>query len=342
VTVIFLTLKDEKYSRTWTYYSALRNIGIDSSFIRLDLNTVWRDLKKLKSDLQDQELKVIVGSASQLLVLPVLLIFKHKPYLDAGWSLLESTMVNRKRAGFLGRNLLKTYLIDFIATQFSKKIFLESDLQVKWYVRTFLTSKRKCVTLYTGLDESDFTPEIKGIKKKSKDFNVVFRGKVNDEAGLAVLAEATRILSGQEIKFIVLSNSRNLNAQFSNKTTLITQFFESKNEIATYLTNADLSLGQLSNHKRLKRTIPHKAFESAYLGVPYLTARNLGILEIFEEEKEVFCFEPGSAKDLARQIQFLKENRAILENSSGKLRARYRAQLSQGLLGEELLRHLTS
>ncbi len=340
--ILFLTLMDEKYSRTWTYFQALKSNGVDCAYIHLDLESAWKELKNLRTEFPGEETKIVIGSASQILVMPAYIIFKKRPYLDAGWSLFESTLVNWKRAGFLGQNLFKTYFIDFIATQFSQKIFLESDLQTKWYRRTLLASKRKCVRIYTGLDESEFSPQSNKIKESKKDFTVVFRGKNNNEAGLDVLAEATRILSDQKIDFIILSNSKELKTQFSNRTRVIAEFFESKNEIATHLANADLSLGQLSNHKRLKRTIPHKAFESAYLGVPYLTARNSGILEIFEEDKEIFCFKPGSPEDLAKQILFLSKNRTVLEKSSIPLKARYRARLSQTLLADELLKHINS
>jgi glycosyltransferase involved in cell wall biosynthesis len=342
MTIIFLTLMEEHYSRTWTYYCELKSRGIDCEYIKIDSHEIWKDLRSLNGKYSDRDIKIVIGSASQLLVVPARLILKKKVYLDAGWSLFESTLANRKRSGFLGKNLLKNYFIDLLASQISRKIFLESDKQTEWYRKRFLVPRRKCVTIYTGLDESDFKPKLENPRIQAREFVVIFRGKNNSEAGLEVLAEATKILSNQNIKFIILSNEETLNLYFSEKTIVVTDYFPSKSQIATYLSSSDLSLGQLSNHKRLTRTIPHKAFESAYLGIPYLTARNSGVLEVFKENKEIFCFEPGSPLDLAQKIEFLATNPLILRESAKHLKAKYQAELNQGLLAEKLIKHVIS
>jgi glycosyltransferase involved in cell wall biosynthesis len=338
--VLFLTIMDENYSRTWTYYSSLKNIGVDCRYIKINPGSIFRDLRFAKRNNQNLRLVIVIGSASQLLTVPAVLFFRQKVFLDAGWSLFESTMVNSQRRGVLWKNVVKSYMIDFFASRFSTKIFLESDNQAKWYRRIFLTKRKKCVTLYTGLDEIDFLPMKSEVGTKDKPFTVVFRGKDNDEAGLEVLAKATHMLCNQDINFVVLSQLKGGRAHFSSRTRVINEYFTSKGELAGFLAQADLSLGQLSNHKRLRRTIPHKAYESAYLGVPYLTARNKGILEIFKEDEEVFCFDPGSAEDLAKKISFLSVNKGLLENSAGNIRFKYERELSQKLLGKKFLEEL--
>jgi glycosyltransferase involved in cell wall biosynthesis len=200
----------------------------------------------------------------------------------------------------------------------------------------------KTEVIYTGVDESDFKPRINVHSTRDEYFRVIFRGKYNDEAGLEVLAEATRILKSEKIKFLILSKIRDSSLIFSANTQIIEDYFPNKSDIASLLAECDLSLGQLSSHDRLKRTIPHKAFESAYLGIPYLTARNPGILEIFEEGIEVFCFEPGSPISLAKQIRYLRENRQLLKVSSENLRTRYIGNFTQAKLSEKLLFELNS
>jgi glycosyltransferase involved in cell wall biosynthesis len=236
--------------------------------------------------------------------------------------------------------VIKSYLIDFIATQFSKLIFLESHLQSKWYVRKFLASPKKCRVIYTGIDELDFEP-LSNRQGTEQLFTVVFRGKDNPEAGLNLLAKATQILADEEIQFLILSSTTANMREFSDKTTVISSYFDSKKDIARYIANSDLSLGQLSEHPRLSRTIPHKAFESAFLGVPYLSARNSGILEIFQENKEIYCFDPGSAEDLAAKIRFLKSERELLLESGRSIKEKYSRTLSQKVLSEEFMRMVT-
>ncbi len=339
--LIFLTLMDERYSRTWTYFSYLKSDGVDCEYIRINRSTIWRDLKSIKASNPGKEIKVVVGSASQLLVIPTLLLFKSRPYLDAGWSLFESTRVSRRRSGLLYGRMFKSYCIDFVATQFSKLIFLESHLQSKWYRRKLLASPKKCKVIYTGIDETDFETQVSR-QETEEVFTVIFRGKDNPEAGLNLLAKATQILSNDEIQFVVLSNTAKNGLDFSGKTTIISSYFDSKKDIAGHIANSDLSLGQLSNNSRLSRTIPHKAFESAFLGVPYLSARNSGILEIFQENKEIFCFDPGSAEDLAAKIRLLKSDRKLLYESAKRIKETYSDKLCQKILSEEFMRLVSS
>jgi glycosyltransferase involved in cell wall biosynthesis len=98
-----------------------------------------------------------------------------------------------------------------------------------------------------------------------------------------------------------------------------------------------ISLGQLSDHQRLMRTIPHKAFESAFFGTPYLTARNPGILEVFTEDFDVLCFQPGSAQDLAKKIKSCKSDLDKLKILSENFRLTYGSVLQQRKLSEKFL-----
>ena len=96
-------------------------------------------------------------------------------------------------------------------------------------------------------------------------------------------------------------------------------------------------MGQLAKHERLVRTIPHKAFEAAFLGKAYLTGRNQGILEIFEEDKEITCFNPGDPIDLAKKILELFAEPKSLKNLGLNMQVKYNKVASQTHLSEKLL-----
>ena len=339
--ILFVSIMEKGYSRTSTYFSSLKSQGHDCDFFQIEPSNMINELRRIKTELSTNPEIVVVGSASQLLVIPTILVFKLRPFLDAGWSLFESTIVTRERAGRFNQRACKAYLIDLVATIFSRRVLLESHRQVSWYKKVFFTNTRKCVTLYTGVDEVEFYSELLTNPNPREAFKIVFRGKSNEEAGLDVLAKATKILSEEDVDFLVISNLDWSEVNFSARTKVINEYFKSKKSIAAIIVEADLSLGQLSNHPRLGRTIPHKAFESAFLGVPYLSARNSGILEIFQENKEIFCFDPGSAEDLASKIMFLKSERELLLESGRRIKEKYSKTLSQEVLSGEFLRIVT-
>ena len=111
----------------------------------------------------------------------------------------------------------------------------------------------------------------------------------------------------------------------------------SKSDLAKVYNSAALTLGQLSDHKRLKRTIPHKAFESAFLSKPYLTARNFGINELFSETQEVECFNAGDPLDLALKIKFLLNQPDTLKFLANNMHTKYKSHCSQLKLSEHFL-----
>ena len=73
--------------------------------------------------------------------------------------------------------------------------------------------------------------------------------------------------------------------------------------------SCDLFLGKFSDCPRLNVTIPHKAFEAALMGKPYLSARASGIQEFLVEGVEAEYFDAGDPVDLLRKIVKLKEDR---------------------------------
>ena len=199
--------------------------------------------------------------------------------------------------------------------------------------------KKKCEVLYTGLDEGAFqvdcnyeTPP----KFEGTNFTVLFRGKFNPEAGMSTLAEATKILEEEPITFWIFSPGLPSGLEFSSRS-FISREFISKSQIATLQNNSNLTLGQLANHPRLERTIPHKAFESGFLGSPYLTARTGGILELFREDIEIACFEPGSAEDLAIKILYLRNNKEVLEKLSYNMMLNYQVMSAQEVLSKKFI-----
>jgi glycosyltransferase involved in cell wall biosynthesis len=99
----------------------------------------------------------------------------------------------------------------------------------------------------------------------------------------------------------------------------------------------DLALGQMAKNKRLNRTIPHKAFEFAYLAKPYLSGRNLAIKELFVENVEILCFEPGNPKDLAEKIKSILDDDIYRLELARNFQRAYFEKCSQYSLSKKFL-----
>jgi len=335
--IIFLSIGPKGYSRSWTYFSEVSLKIPDAVFIKLNPSKIFKELLAVKQ-LYPGKNTIVVMSPSQYLVPLVRILLKGPIILDAGWSIFEGTVISRSRYGFFGWIFFKSYIIDFFASHFSSLIILESQKQKNFYCRLFLIRKSKSHVLYTGLDERTFNSGSMDPELNFGDKLIIsFRGKYNREAGLEVLAEATHLVSNSECLFVIYCPGLPSGLKFGPNVYIDTSTREIKDFVELQKASF-LTLGQMAKHIRLGRTIPHKAFEAAFMGTPYLTGRNAGILEIFGEDTEISCFNPGDPVDLARKIDFLCKNPSNTRILGKRMKDHYMSNFSQSILGQEFIR----
>ena len=213
-------------------------------------------------------------------------------FLDAGWPLTDNTYKSKNKILHLFKSL-RIRLIEWIAFKSSHLIFLESEAQANRVSLDFKLDPKKIVVGYTGLNEKEFhvesikPHELIGISLKMTEPIILFRGKINEESGIEKIQNLISNL--EEATFIICSS--NLPRNFPNYDNLIkiernVSFAEMK-----YLYQlSDVALGQLGSSERLNRTIPHKAFESAYFGKPYLGFNHKALNELFTEKQSSLLF----------------------------------------------------
>jgi glycosyltransferase involved in cell wall biosynthesis len=337
--IYFISIKELSTSRSDIYYNYLKNNYKNLKFVKIDQMNLIHSFTKLRS-LSNRNDHFIVMSPSHYLVPFARFFLGKNVYLDAGWSLFEGSVIARRNFGLLGHNVVKAYVIDFVAATLAKRIFLESFNQKIFYSNLFFIRPNKCEVIYTGVDEKKF--RINGNKNYFPDLYgnsqiVLFRGKYTVEAGLDTLAAATIALESKGITFWVLSPGLPRDIKFGKNTVVIRNFIRSQQKLVSAYKSSSLTLGQLSNHSRLKRTIPHKAFESAYMAKPYLTARSNGILEIFNEGMEVLCFNPSDTIDLENKILDFFNDPGKFACIGNNMKKKYDTKLSQAYLSSQLL-----
>ena len=87
----------------------------------------------------------------------------------------------------------------------------------------------------------------------------------------------------------------------------------STSELIWLYQNASCVLGQISNHKRLSKTLPHKLFESAYFSKCYISPANSGVCE-FLNDSAFIPVNPVNAKGLKESIEFTFSNVSLQQN----------------------------
>jgi colanic acid/amylovoran biosynthesis glycosyltransferase len=202
--------------------------------------------------------------------------------------------------------------------------------------------------VYTGVDESMF------VQRRSHSagdrFEVLFRGRITDEAGVEYIIRAAKILEESDIFFKIIgfgwalpmARAESVLKELSPKNF---EWIKKKlpfDELLKEMSTASISLGQFGNNDRLRRTIPHKAFESMLLGLPYITAEAEGVREAFEDGVTGFFVKPADAQAIADKIAFVRDHNTEAARVATHARSRYEKHFSKAALGATLVDVLQS
>lgn len=283
---------------------------------------------------------MIVGYASQITVFFARLITNKPIIFNALSSLYEANIISRNLYPSYSLKGILTWIIDWSSCFFAELVLVESNEQKKFFIKKFKINPNKCLIFYTGADDSIFYPDSK-IEKHQK-FTVLFRGRFLPEAGVEHILNAAKILENKNVDFLLIGHGM-MEAEVKNQiknlnlhnTTLVTEELEIK-DLRKRMSKCHISLGQFEDHERLKRTIPHKAFESLAMRLPYITGNTLPINEILSDKKNCLMIKLSDPDGLARAIITLKNDpnlRHAIANDGYRL---YQEKFSPISLGKEL------
>lgn len=279
---------------------------------------------------------LVVMSPCHVLVIALKYIVHRPIILDAGWPLTDGLISRGIRKSQIHK-LLGSTLIDFMSFHFADIVLAESQAQLSRISKHFFIRKSKIFHQFTGLNESGFVTQqsdsaaISQVKKRVSELDntltVIFRGKINRESGFGNVLDAARLLDGVAT-FIFVSGGNLEN--FDLPKNVISVAYISEFEMKEIYLLSDIAVGQVSSHRRLNYTIPHKAFEAGYFSMPYITADSAGIREFLSLNSAIFL-EESSGGELAKAIVTLKKIQ-IRKKFSREINSVYQKNASQKVL----------
>ncbi len=331
--VCYMGIASPEYSRTKVYISGLRSLGVevvecfDSSPGLRKFFALYRKHRALKGSYD----VLIIGNPSYILV-PFARLISRKPILfDAGWAFYEGMVLARGiyKHNPLGRAYI--WLIDWLAAHSADLITLETHAQVDFYTALLRVKRSKCRVLYTGCDETTFHPDPS--VPKLERFTAVFRGKVNPEAGLEHILATARLVENE--CDVVIYSPRFTPPEIPANVRVVSEYLPLE-ELPKRLLECHVAIGQMGKHDRLHHTIPHKAFEAAALGLPYIAVKTRAIAE-FLEDGESGVFIPSAApEELAAAMRKLHDTKLQERLGQGARRA-FERLAAQQVLAPQLL-----
>lgn len=320
-TVLYFGNIDMNLSRNKIYVDGLRQNGfeiltcVDRS---KGLKKYWELYKKHK-EFKGRYDALVVGFGGYVTV-PLAKLLSKKPVIfDALCSFYETEILSRDALKEYPFRITFVRFVDWIATKFADYVLVETEEQKKYFIKELKVKSEKLKVVYTGADDTVFK-FIKEIEKYKK-FTVLFRGRIMSEAGVPTIVKTAKLLEKEDINFLIIGHGCN-EAMEEFEATMKEE--SSKNithigkqlpfdELVSTMQKCHVSLGQFANHERLKRTVPHKAYESLSMKLPYITARMEGVQEILEEGKQCLMVHPENPEDLALKIMQLYKDEKLRE-----------------------------
>ena len=313
--VLFLSFLTPDYSRSGVLLN-FDSPRVEKHFkkLRPKWTLIIVDLWRLRRTLEADSIVVVMSPCHKIAIV-ARVILKNRIILDAGWPLTDGAL-SRHLSVLKKYRILSAYVIDFLAFHSAGIVLLETKEQVQRVHRLFRVPLARLKVSYTSLNETCFKnssetgekiDEVKlFINKNPQRLKVLFRGKVNNESGMDNILAAAKLLE-QEADFIFVVGAGNSLPELGANCIQIVNV--SNSELKAIYSLVDVALGQLSDHPRLKYTIPHKAFEAGYFSKCYLTTLTPGIKEIYQENSICELNQP-TAVNLAAALSRIKEESA--------------------------------
>ncbi|HVT75326.1 MAG TPA: glycosyltransferase family 4 protein, partial [Candidatus Paceibacterota bacterium] len=163
------------------------------------------------------------------------------------------------------------------------------------------------------------------------------------ESGILTVIEAAKKLEGSNVDFLVIGRGfmyREVWAAMKGlapKNVEIDEEFLPADELRRAMLSCHVSIGQVADHPRLKRTLPCKLFESLALKLPYITGKNTPLLELLTDGIDCISIEPGDAEGLANAVMRLKDDQTLREKIAEAGYEMYRNKMTSKTLAKRLL-----
>ena len=342
IVYVFLSLEGNRFSRTLNYYHGIQKLGLVAHWFEINPRRKNRGIRDVVRNFRFSDVVFVVASPSHVLVPYLRVRTRRKVVLDAGWPLYDGVIQSRREFGILGWRLFLTFSLDFLAFHFANTIFLETCAQIDACRRRYLLPENKLFDLATGFDENRFkgfgstTTSI----RKPQDPIVLFRGGPQDEAGLQVLFEAIKYVNtSNRVRFVVISKLK-IPEAFNSENLEVISDFQDDLVLWNLYREAVFVLGQLSNHSRLDKTLPHKFFEAGFFKKAYVTS-DRGVIGNYVKTNEVVGFKAGNAIDLARKLNELLSSPKQIDFLGNSISGLYMRNFAQDILTRHFLKCLS-
>ncbi|MFA6432642.1 MAG: glycosyltransferase family 4 protein [Candidatus Paceibacterota bacterium] len=333
------------FGRNKPYISGLRQNGIevvecrDTSWGPIKYWRLWRKHAAIIASGGYDAL--IVGYPGHIMVPFAKHLSRKSVIFDALCTLYEGEVISRGK--YRSNPIMKAWirLIDRRAIHAADQILVETNVQKEYFIKQFSLSPDKVFRIFTGADEHIYREE-QGISKRVK-FTAVFRGRFLPEAGVKYIVQAAKLLEKSDVNIRIIGSGHEVAAISALIASLKPKNVEWIREhlppdvLRRKSLECHVSLGQFEAHERLERTIPHKAFESLAMRMPYVTGRAQGVSELLTNGKDCLMTNLADPEDIAAKILKLKNEPQLAREIADAGRRLFDEKLTARKLAQDII-----
>jgi len=345
---------DPEYARNRVILRGLRinNVEVLECNDRSKGFSRFRRLISKHSALKSEYDLVIVGHSDTRLMVPLAkLITRKRVIMDGFYSVYESYLFDRKL--FKPKSIKAKYhwFLEYMACKLADHILCDTNQHIDYFVKTFGVSKKKFTRVLLGADDSVFNKECQSDKQvyDSEKFNVLFYGKFIPLQGVPYIVRAAKIieLKDHNVRLTIVGRGQTfketmkvVNELKPNNTTFIDMI--SLEEVAQYISQADITLGIFGNTDKTKRVIPNKVYQSIAMSKAVISGDTLALRELFLDRENILFCNVADPEDLAQKILELKQNPELRKKNAQGGYSLFKEKTSPLVMGRELEKKISS
>lgn len=326
--VCYIAGREESYTRTRIVLQALRRAGYevvsclppDKSFRHYPKLILQFFFKKSGCDL------VVVGFYGQLLM-PFVWLLSRKPILyDMYVSTYEVMVLDRGKASKGSLKAWAYYILDKLSMKMADKIIFETNDHITNRAKRFRIDPEKFERVFLAADDSIMRPQAN--RKANGRFIVHFHGEFAPFHGVQHIIRAAKMLEDEGVFFRIIGKGQTYEedrrlAEFLNIRTITFIDRVCYEELADYISSAEVCLGIFGDNSRTYRELTNKVIEALAVGKPIVSARNSPIQELLQDGESALLIEAGKPEAIARAILQLKADETLRHRIATKGHAIY-------------------
>lgn len=314
MTICYFGDYDPDYNRTHVLMTGLRAVGVTLIECNVRGKNGWRlyaELWKKHTELRGGYDVLLVGFGSNRLLPTLARVISRKPIVwDPLFSLYDNWVFDRKLARPHSGKAYLYWFLDWLGCRASDLVLLDTHTNAAYFHDTFGVSKQKLLRVLVGADTKTYLPSP---KKESAQFEVEFHGKYIPVQGADILVHAAKLLEhdGVHVTMIGGGQEHGRIRELARKlavTNITFLPFLPPDEVARYVSEADVSIGLLGDVPRVVRAIPNKLYEAAAAARVSISTDSTALREVFTPGVDTIGVTQGDSVSLASAILELKNS----------------------------------